>query len=61
MKFLMPEANYYQRMPVYLLLAIATGLFIMYGSKLIKNLWNAMQEKRGKQIRSLFVIEDIKE
>lgn len=58
MEILMPEAGYGKRMPVYIVLAFVTGLFIMYSSKWLKYLYGRVKEKHGKQIRSWFVVEN---
>lgn len=55
MTILMPESGYYQRFPVYLLLVTATGLFVMYVSKLLVYIYKKIKERYGKQIKSWFI------
>lgn len=48
---LFPDLNYWTRIPYYLLLSFATGLFIHYSSLGLRRLW----KNKGSQIRELFV------
>lgn len=48
---LFPTLNYWTRIPYYLLLSFATGLFIHYVSLGLRRLW----KNKGSQIRKLFV------
>lgn len=57
MKLLMPGANYYQRLPVYLLISFTTGLIIMYGSKLLKVFISKWKARYGEKIRKLFICD----
>lgn len=57
MKIIMPNASYYERIPVYLLIVFSTGLFIMYGSKFLKYFYQRIKEKYGRTIKSWFIAE----
>lgn len=45
MKLLFPQLNYYQRLPIYIGLAIITGLFIMFTSGILKKWWGRSKGK----------------
>ena len=48
---LLPNYTYWQRMPIYLLISFATGLFIHYTSIGLRKLWAA----RGTKIKRMFI------
>lgn len=45
MKILFPDLNYWQRLPIYIGLALATGIFIMYVSAGLRKLWERWKPK----------------
>ena len=48
---LLPKLTYWQRMPIYLLISFATGLFIHFVSIGLRRLWAA----KGTQIKRMFI------
>lgn len=51
---LFPNLNYYQRMPIYIVISVITGLFIMYISKGLKSWWR----ESGSKWKAYFILNE---
>ena len=54
MNLIFPNWTYTRKLPIYVLIAVVTGCFIMGISNLLKIFW----KKKGKQIKGIFIVED---